>query len=342
MTIASGPGGPSQAPSQMLQMLNGFLTVQALHVAAVLGIADRLDEGSRSIEELANATGAHPGSLYRLLRMLAGVGVFREEADGRFALTPLASTLRSEGVDSVRDWALYIGAPAMWENWGRLRHSVMTGEPAFARAHGMALWDYMATHPEIGIPFDRWMSRQSDQHNAAIIASYDFSPFRTVADLGGGQGSTLAAILRANPSLRGMLIDLPHVVASTTPLEAAGVSDRCEVIAGDILQGVACGADAYLIKRVLMVFDDLMATTVLRNCVAAMPESGKVLVIEIVVPLGNEPSPAKGFDVLMLLNQVGRMRTEAEFRDMFAAAGLRLTRVIPTTSPNSILEGVRV
>lgn len=340
--MASEPSGPGQETSEMLKMLNGFLTVQALHVATVLGIPDRLDEGAKSIDELATATGAHPPSLYRLLRMLAGSGVFQEEADGRFALTPLGGTLRSEGVDSVRDWALFIGDSAMWENWGRLRDSVMTGEPAFVRAHGMALWDYMATHPEVGTPFDRWMSRQSDQHNAAIIASYDFSPFRTVADLGGGQGSTLAAILRANPSLRGVLIDLPHVVASPDPLEAAGVSDRCEVIGGNILQGVAHGADAYLVKRVLMVFDDLTATTVLRNCVAAMPDDGKVLVVEMVVPVGNVPSLAKGFDLLMMLNQAGRMRTEAEFRDLFAAAGLRLARVIPTASPNSILEGVRV
>lgn len=146
----------------MLQMLNSFLTVQGLHVAATLGIADLLADGARGVDDLANVTGAHPASLYRLLRMLAGAGVFCEEADGRFALTPLGGSLRSEGPESVRDWALFVGAPEMWETWGSLRDSVMRGEAAFPRTHGMALWEYMAMHPEVGTPFNRWMSRQSD------------------------------------------------------------------------------------------------------------------------------------------------------------------------------------
>jgi hypothetical protein len=230
----------------------------------------------------------------------------------------------------------------MWEIWGRLRDSVMTGEPAFVLTRGMPLWDYLAEHSEIGTPYDRWMSRQSDQHNAAIVASYDFSPFRTVADIGGGQGSTLAAILRATPSLRGILLDLPRVVARPAPLEAARVMDRCEVIGGDMLQRLPSGADAYLVKRVLMSFGDEQAAGVLRNCVGAMREDGRVLVVEMVLPPGDEPSPGKAFDLLMLLIHTGaRIRTEAEFSDLFAVAGLRLTRIIPTASPNSIIEGVR-
>ncbi len=340
--MATDPGQPGDASSQMLQMLNAFLTVQALHVAAALGIADQLADGSRSVDDLANATCVHRPSLYRLLRMLAGAGVFREEADGRFATTPLGGTLRSEGPHSVRDWALYVGAPEMWEVWGRLRDSVMTGEAAFPRVHGMALWDYKAAHPELRILFDRWMSRQSEQHNAALVASYDFSPFRAVADIGGGTGSTLAAILRATPSLRGILLDLPQVVERTAPLEEAGVADRCEVIGGDMLQGVPAGAGAYLVKRVLMDWSDEQAARILRNCAGAVAEDGKVLAVEMVLPPGNEHTPGKPFDVLMLLVHPGaRIRTEAEFRDLFAAAGLRLTRVVPTPSPNSILESVR-
>jgi hypothetical protein len=326
----------------MLQMLNAFLMVQALHVAAELGIADRLADGSRSVDELANATGAHQRSLYRLLRMLAGVGVFREEGDGRFGLNALGESLRSEGPGSVRDWALFVGAPEMWETWGRLRDSVMTGEAAFPRLRGMPLWDYMANHPELGDPFDRWMSQQSDQHNAAIVATYDFSRFRKVADIGGGRGSTLAAILRANPLVRGILLDLPQVVADPAPLKEAGVAQRCEVIGGDMLRGVPTGADVYLIKRVLMDWGDDQAARILRNCAGALPEKGKVLAVEMVLPRGNDPSPSKAFDILMLLNHAGaRIRTEAEFGELFMAAGLRLIRVIPTASSNSILEGVR-
>lgn len=217
----------------------------------------------------------------------------------------------------------------------------MTGEAAFPRARGMPLWDYMANHSELGNAFDRWMSRQSDQHNTAIVAAYSFSGFGLVADIGGGRGSTLAAILQANPSLRGILLDLPQVVAHPAPLEKAGVADRCEVMGGDMLQGVPAGADAYVVKRVLMDWGDEQAARILRNCADAMPEDGKLLVVEMVLPSGNEPSPGKAFDLLMLLVHAGaRIRTKAELGDLLVAAGLRLTRVIPTASPNSILESV--
>jgi hypothetical protein len=325
----------------MLQLLNACLTTQALHVAAALGIADLLADGPRSADDLAAVMGAHRPSLYRMLRILAGEGVFREEADGRFALTALGGTLRSEGPDSVREWALFMGTPAMWEAWGRLRDSVMTGAPGFALAHGMSNLEYRVRNPELGRAFDRFMTRQSDQHNAAVVAAYDFSPFRTVADIGGGQGSTLAAILWANPSLRGILLDLPHVVANVEPLAAVGVLDRCEVLGGDMLQGVPSAVDAYLIKRVLMGRGDEQATRLLQHCAEALSKGGKVLVVDLVMPPGNDPSSVKSFDLQMLLvTDEGRVRTEAEFRDLFAAVGLRLARVIPTASPNSILEGV--
>jgi hypothetical protein len=327
--------------TQMLQMLNSFLTVQAIHVAAALGIADLMAAGPTSVDELAKATGAHGPSLYRLLRMLAGAGVFQEDASGRFALTPLGETLRSDGPESVRDWALYIGAPEMWGVWAGLQESVMTGEAAFPSVHGERLWEYMATHPGLRLPFDRWMSRQSDQHNAALVSSYDFTPFRTVADVGGGTGSTLAAILLTNPSLRGILLDQPQVVAHLTPHETAGVTDRCEVVGGDMLQRVPAGADAYLVKRVLMDWGDEQSARILKNCAEAMPKEGKVLVVEMILPPGNQPSPGKPFDVLMLLIHPGaRIRTEGELGKLFEAAGLRLNRIIATPSPNSILEGV--
>jgi hypothetical protein len=326
----------------MLQLLNACFTVQALHVVAALGITDRLAAGPATVDDLAAATGAHRPSLYRVLRLLAGAGVLREETDGRFSLTALGATLRSDEPGSVRDWALYVGAPELWEAWGRLRDTVMTGEPGFVLAHGMPTYDYyLAQNPTLGATADRWLTRQSDQHNAAVVAGYDFSPFRVLADIGGGEGSTLAAILHANPSLRGILFDRPKVVANPTPLKAAGVSDRCTVLGGNMLDGVPSGADAYLLKRVLMIWGDQQATQALRNCAAVLPRDGKVLVIEMVLPPGNAPSPAKVFDVLMLLaHEGGRVRTEAEFCDLFAAAGLRLARVIPTASPNSILEGV--
>jgi hypothetical protein len=326
----------------MLQLLNAGLTAQALHVVAELGIADRLVDGPAAIDDLAVATGAHRPSLFRLLRMLVGAGVFREEGEDRFALTSLGRTLRSEGLESVRDWALYVGAPAPWAAWGRLRETVMTGTSGFVLAHGLSTYEYLTRHPELGAPFDRWMTSQSDQHNGAVVAAYDFSSFRVVADIGGGQGSTLAAILRVNPSLRGILLDQPQVVAGAERvLRAAGVAERCEVIGSDMLQGVPGGVDAYILKRVLMIWGDEPASRVLKQCAAGLPKHGRVLVVEMVMPAGNDPSPARSFDLLMLLaNEDGRVRSEAEFRDLFATTGLRLARVIPTASPNFILEGV--
>lgn len=333
---------PGQTSARMLRMLNGFLTVQALHVAAELAIADHLSNGPRTVEQLAHATGAERSSLYRLLRMLAGLDVVGEETDGRFALTALGATLTSEGPGSVRDWALFVGAPEMWEVWGRLRESVMTGKAAFPDVRGQPMWEYMTEHQEVGGSFHRWMTRQSDLHNSALVASYDFAPFQRLVDVGGGQGSTLAAVLQSQPSLRGILLDLPAVVANPGPLVEAGVADRCEVIGDDMLRTVPA-ADAYLIKRVLMDWGDEQAATILRNCAAAMTGAGKVLVVEMLQTPGNEPSASKSFDLLMLLNQPGgRIRTESEFRTLFTSAGLRLTRIIPTPSPNYILEGAIV
>ncbi|GAC1323968.1 MAG: hypothetical protein NVSMB13_04640 [Mycobacteriales bacterium] len=203
------------------------------------------------------------------------------------------------------------------------------------------MWEYLADHQDVGGAFHRWMTRQSTLHNAALVASYDFAPFHTLVDVGGGQGSTLAAILRTQPSLRGILLDLPSVVGNHAPLQEAGVADRCEVVGDDMLREVPA-ADAYLIKRVLMDWGDEQAVAILRNCAAAMTESGKVLVVEMLLTAGNDPSPSKSFDLLMLLSQPGgRIRTEAQHRSLFTAAGLHLTRIIPTPSPNYILEANR-
>jgi hypothetical protein len=271
MSTAEDADRPGESASRMLQLLNACLTAQALHVVAELGIADRMADGPAAIDDLAAATGAHRPSLHRLLRMLVGAGVFRDEGEGRFGLTAFGETLRSEGLETVRDWALYVGAPEPWAAWGRLRETVMTGKSGFVLAHGLSTYEYLTRHPELGDPFDRWMTRQSDQHNGAVVAAHDFSVFRTVADVGGGQGSTLAAILRKNTSLRGLLFDQPKVVAGAEPvLRAAGVAERCEVVDGDMLQGVPGGADAYILKRVLMIWGDEPAIRVLRHCAAEL------------------------------------------------------------------------
>ena len=333
----------SEPASQMLSLLNACLSTQALHVAARLGIADELKAGPRGIVELSAALDAQPDALDRLMRMLAGIGVFSAGEDGTYELTPLGETLQTDGPKSVRDWALYIGAAAPWSAWGHLYESVKTGTPGFVLAHGMPTYDFLEAHPELAASFNRWMSKQSDQQNAAIVDAYDFSKFQVVADIGGGQGSTLAAVLARYPSLRGILFDKPSVVAGSAPLDASGVRVRCDVVGGDMLEAVPGEADLYIIKRVLMICSDAEAATVLKNCAAHMRSGRKVLVVEMVMPPVGESGPATTFDILMLLaNKGGRIRTEAEFRALFAEAGLKLDRVIPTRSPNVLLEGTPV
>jgi len=337
-SVAARPADPLQ---QMLLMLNGHCVEQALHVVAVLGIADLLADGTRQADDLAEATGAHAPSLYRVMRMLAGVGVFTESEDGTFGLTPLGDTLRTDVPHSARDRAIFYGSPAMWQAWGSLRLSVMTGEPAFEHVHQTPLYDYLGRHQEVGAPFNRYMSKTSGQHNPAIVASYDFSSIGTLVDVGGGHGATLAAVVTAYPLLRGVLYDLPEVASQATHLRADGLKDRCTIAGGDMERSVPVGGDAYLLKWVLMDRPDEVAIRLLKNCAAAAGEHGKVLAVEMVMPAGGEPSFSKLMDVqMLLLFGGGRLRTEAEFRSLFAAAGLRLTRIIPTPSPNSIIEGV--
>ncbi|MGT2504701.1 methyltransferase (plasmid) [Bradyrhizobium guangxiense] len=262
----------SEPASQMLLLLNACLTTQALHAAARLGIADELIDGPREIGDISAVLGAQPDALERLMRMLASIGVLRAGEGRTYQLTPLGETLRSDGPNSVRDWALYIGALAPWNAWGHLYESVKTGTPGFVLAHGMPTYDFLESHPELAACFNRWMSKQSAQQNAAIVDAYDFSKFK--------------------------------------------------------------------IKRVLMICGDAEAVRVLRNCRAHLRSSGKVLVVEMVMSPVGEPGPAATFDILMLLaNKGGRIRTESEFRELFAEAGLKLDRVISTRSPNVLLEG---
>lgn len=332
-TAASEPAG------RMLSLLNACLTTQALHAAARLGIADELESRPRSIADLSDALDAEADALERLMRMLASLGVVSAEPDGAFGLTALGETLRRDAPNSVRDWALYVGSSAPWTAWGHLYDSVKTGAPGFVLAHGRPTYEYLESHPELSAPFNRWMSKQSTLHNTAIADAYDFDNYRIVADIGGGHGSTLAALLDRHPSLRGILFDKPSVVQGPV-LDIGCLHDRCTVLAGDMLASVPADADLYMLKRVLMIWADDEAVRVLKNCAARLPRDGKVLVVEMVMPPVGAPGPATTFDILMLLaNKGGRIRTEAEFRELFAAAGLKLGRVIPTGSPNVLLEG---
>jgi O-methyltransferase/methyltransferase family protein len=326
---------------ELMRLVNGYQVSQAIHVAATLGLADRLQDGPRSVDELAAATGSHPGSLYRLLRALAAVGVFHEDGDKRFALTPLGDRLRSDAADPVAPWAAFIGRPYFWQAWGHLLHGVRTGENAFQHVHGTDVWTYRSEHAEEGAIFDRAMSAISRGVIEGIVGSYDFGLFPCVVDVGGGQGALLAGILRSHQAARGILFDQPHVVTGADELlRKAGVADRCEVVAGSFFERVPETGDAYLLKAILHDWDDEAALAILRTCRRAMRLGCRLLVLERLIGPPNEQPEAKFSDLNMMVSPGGQERTRAAFAALFAAAGFRLVGVTPTGTRLSVIEGL--
>ncbi len=327
----------------LLRLMTGSWITHIIALTARMGIADLLAREPQTSDDLARATGMRASSLYRVLRALASVGIFREDADGRFHLTPLAEPLRGDAPGSLRAFAIMLGQEWHWRAWGDLPHSVQTGQSAFEHLYGMTGFEYWAQHPEAGAIFDEAMTSRSSEENAAVVASYDFSNIGTLVDVGGGQGSFLAAILQANPGMRGMLVERLEVTPGARQyLDMAGLQGRCDVIAGDFFTSVPDGGDTYILKKVIHDWDDERAVAILKNCHRAMPEQGRLLVVELVVPPGNDPSFAKLLDVLMLVwTPGGKERTEAEYGALLAAAGFKLTHITPTRSPVSVLEGVR-
>lgn len=326
----------------ILRMINGYQVSQALHAVAMLGIADLLQGGPKGVDELATATGTHAPTLSRLLAALASVGVFTE-TDGHFGLTPLAECLQTDGPESVRAWAMNIGLPFHWTGWGHLLESVRTGEPSFPSLYGTTVWEYRSGRPEENAIFNAAMTALSAGVIDAVVRSYDFSGLDVLVDVGGGEGVLLAAILAANPSLRGILFDQPHVVDAAAPLlERAGVAGRCQIVGGSFFESVPAGADGYLLKSIVHDWDDATAITILRKSRAAIVDTGKLLVVERVLRPANEPDPAKFSDLNMLVMLGGRERTVEDFRSIYAEAGFRLTGVIPTGSGFSIIEGAPI
>ena len=326
-------------PAQALRRLvNGYQVSQAIHVAAVLGIADLLAAGPQSSDELAAKTGTNPDALYRLLRALAAVGVFHEDDNASFSLTELGQALRADAPDPVAGWAAFIGDASYRMAWGDLLNSVTTGENAFRHVHGVDPWTYRLAHPDVSAAFDRAMTDNSRFVAQAAIDAYDFGRFGTIADIGGGRGAFLAAILRKHPHSRGILFDQPHVVAGATQLlEEAGVADRCEVVGGDFFASVPA-ADAYVLKAILHDWEDDRCVDILRACKSAAPEAS-ILIVEFEVGPPNETPEAKFSDLNMLVAPGGRERTAQEYAALLQASGYRLTGFTPSRSFVGVFEG---
>lgn len=329
----------AQTFQALLKQMIGGWTTQAIYVASELGIADLVAEDPKTAEELAQQTKVHSGALYRVLRALATIGIFAEDADRRFSLTPLAESLRSDVPGSLRAFGIMLGAE-FYQSWGELLYSVQTGDQGYQKRYGVPFFQYMTEHPERHAIYDAAMMVHGIAETEPMLDAYDFSVFRTVVDVGGGQGRMLAAILERYPTVEGILFDLPAVVdRSVAIISELDLSERCRIVGGDFFSSVPA-ADAYVLRHIIHDWDDKDAVTILRNCRDAMNPGGKVLVVETVIPPLNEPCFGKWLDLMMLIVG-GRERTEEQYHRLFQQAGLKLNRIVPTAHEVSIIEGVR-
>ncbi len=330
------------AAATVLRMIWGTHISRALYAAAELGIADRLSHGPVSCAELAQHTGTDEASLYRVLRLLAGLGVVSEVPPRSFALTILGDRLRSDAPASMRSWALLFGTAAFTKPFEHIMHSLRTGEPGFDAAHGAPWIEFLSSHPADAAAFDAAMLERTAAFAASMTAGYDFSDIRTIVDVGGGRGVLLATLLRGHGHLQGKLLELPTVAASAHALLAgAGVADRCEVVAGDFFRGLPRGADCYVLANVLHDWDDRKAIDILTSCRQAVTRQGRVLVAERLIPDDlAEGVPALLSDINMLVLTGGRERTNSEYGQLLAAAGLRLGMIRPIAYPYGIIEGI--
>jgi SAM-dependent methyltransferase len=327
----------------MLEMISANWLSRLIYAAAKLGIADLLKDQPKSVEELANSTSTHVHSLYRALRALASYGIFKEVKPNYFEITPLAKTLQSGVPGSMLNMAITCGEEYYFYPFAKILHTLQTGEPAFYHFHGMDLFEYLTHHPSEAKCFDEAMTEYVSQIHSLFANVYDFSGVKKVVDVGGGHGTLLKHILKANPILTGVLFDRPSVVeGSRKNIETAGLSDRCEVVGGDFFESVPSGGDVYIISSVIHGRNDKDSVKILKNCHQAMVENGRILLGEVVIPTGNQPFFGKIQDInLMIAAEGGGERTEEDFRKLFEMSGFLLTRVIPTQSLGSIVEAIR-
>ena len=329
-----------RAAADLYRLVDGYKITQAIHVAAVLGVADHIAAGRCTSDEIAHAVGAHSPSLYRLLRTLAAIGVLHEDDDRRFSLAPMGETLRSDAELPLAPFAVMTGQAYYWQTWGQLLHSVTTGENAFRAVHGVGSWTYREQHPDQNAIFNAAMTANARRVDPAVADAIACDGVRRVADIGGGQGSLLVALLERHPRLRAVLFDRASVVTSAAPaVAAANLTDRLDIVGGDMFESVPLGCDAYILKFIIHDWDDEAAVRVLRTCRRAMHPGARLFIVERLIGQPNEQLAAKLSDLNMLVGPGGRERSADEFAALLDAAGLRLVRVDATTSDLSVIVG---
>ncbi len=327
-----------QETEQLTRILIGAALSRAVTSIAELGVADLIQAGQpQPVEHLASATKTHEPSLYRILRFMAGHGLFQETENRQFDHTPLSAALRSDAPGSYRAAAqMFFHISAAWDG---LHHSIQTGEPGFNKVFGAPIFEYIPTHPELGPVFDAGMTSMNFYETSAMLEAYDFTGIRVLADIGGGNGSLISAVLSRYPNMTGMLFDLGHVVGRAKEnVKTAGLAGRCRVIEGSFFETIPAGADAYLFRHIIHDWTDEQSIQILGHCRKVIPAHGKLLIVDCVVPTGNAPSLSKDMDITMLTFPGGQERTEAQFRSLLKASGFELTSITPTTSMVSVVE----
>jgi hypothetical protein len=340
MTTVETPALPPEAAAAQLvfQVGSGYMASAALHVAVRLGIAERLADGPRHVDALASASGVQADGLYRVLRALASLGIFAEEAPRTFALTP-AGALLKKGPGGLGDGLEFITDPLHFRTYAEMLHSVQTGQPAGEKVVGMPLFDYLARNPDWSASFNNAMTAFSANVMPAVLEAYDFSGIDLLVDVAGGHGHVLTSVLSAYPAMRGVLFDLDHVIGGAGPLLAAsGTQSRVRTETGDFFKAVPAGGDAYIMKHIIHDWDDERAVTILSNIRRALGDTrGRVILLEAVIAPGNASDFGKMVDLEMMLLPGGRERTADEFAALFSRAGLTLDAVVPTRSMLSVV-----
>lgn len=328
-------------PATMMRMIMGYWVSQSIGVVARLGVADRLASGPQSSDALAVALKVDAHALYRVLRGCASVGVFNEQPNRQFALTPLGETLRSGVAGSMRDFAAAETMPGHWLPWGRLMDAVKTGSRTTPAALGSEIFDHYAKSPEEAGHFNAAMGNLSALVASEVARVYPASAAKRIVDVGGAHGTLLKSMLDANPTAAGVLFDMPHVIETAKKLlEAAGIAQRCEAVAGDFFESVP-GGDLFLLKAVLHDWNDAQCITLLKNCARSAAPGARLLIVEMVIPDDGSPTPAQLMDLNMLVMLPGRERTGREYGELLAAGGWKPGAIMPTHSPFQVVVAER-
>jgi hypothetical protein len=321
----------------VLDLGTGYWKSQALYVAAKLGIADLIKDAPKTSDELAKGTGVHAPSLFRVLRALASTGLFSQDDKNRFGLTPHAECLCS-GPGSKRALTIMNGEEH-YRAWGELLYSVQTGKTSFEQIFGEPVFDFLSEHPEKAKIFDEAMTGIHGSETQLMLDAYDFSGIGTLIDVGGGNGSLLCAVLKKYPAMKGILYDLPGVVGRAKhSIKEAGMAERCQTIGGNFFEKVPPGGDAYLMRHIIHDWNDDQCRQILGNFHKVMTPAARLLIIENVIPPGDQPCFGKFLDLTMLVIPGGKERTAEEYRELLASAEFALTRIVGSAAEISVIE----